>query len=394
MAAAVGLLAILGGVAAVAQPTPLAQSMLPENAAARTGASIDLPPGFYRENAASGAFFDTPVDLAFAPDGRLFVAEKAGRVFVVENGVKLDTPFLDLSAEVLDHHDRGLLGLALDPAFAQNGYVYLVYVVDPAGGTGVGEDAERFDAFARVTRYTGSAADPNRADPATRRVLLGDTFEAGIPACFLSHTIGTVAFGSDGTLLVGTGDAASYQEPDTGGLYPECFGAGRFAATEDLGAYRSQHLGSLAGKILRLDPATGLGLPSNPFWTGDGTDPASKVWAYGLRNPFRFAVETGTGSADPAEANPGTLHIGDVGWYEWEELNVARGGENFGWPCYEGPERHSWYEQLAAPPGIVCTEVSQTAPAAQWSHRDPALSSLPNLESRSIIGGAIYEGSA
>ncbi|MEO0855863.1 MAG: PQQ-dependent sugar dehydrogenase [Bacteroidota bacterium] len=357
-------------------------------------AILDLPPGFYRENAASGAVFDTPVDLAVAPDGRLFVAEKGGRVFIVEDGVKLDVPFLDVSAEVLDHHDRGLLGLALDPAFAQNGHVYLVYVVDPDGGTGSDEDAERFDAFGRVTRYTASAADPNRADPASRRVLLGDTFAAGIPACYLSHTIGTIAFGADGTLLVGTGDAASYEEPDTGGLYPECFGAGRLAATDDLGAYRSQHLGSLAGKILRLDSATGLGLPSNPFWTGDGTDAASKVWAYGLRNPFRFAVETVTGSADPDDGSPGTLHIGDVGWYSWEELNVARGGENFGWPCFEGPERQDWYERTAPPAGYDCTTLDHTEPAGRWSHQDPSLSSLPGLESRSLVGGAVYEGTA
>ncbi|MEM6783783.1 MAG: PQQ-dependent sugar dehydrogenase [Bacteroidota bacterium] len=391
-------LVVAGAAATRAQSTrPHPTSGLPmseEQGKASIEAALDLPPGFYRENAASGALFDTPVDLAFAPDGRLFVAEKGGRVFIVEDGVKRDPPFLDLSTEVLDHHDRGLLGLALDPAFAQNGYVYLVYVVDPDGGTGADEDAERFDAFGRVTRYTVSAADPNRADPASRRVLLGDAFASGIPACFFSHAIGTIAFGLDGTLLVGTGDAASYEMPDTGGLYPECFGAGRLDAADDLGAYRSQDLGSLAGKILRLDPETGLGLPSNPFWTGNGADAASKVWAYGLRNPFRCAVETATGSPDPTAANPGTLHIGDVGWYSWEELNVARGGENFGWPCYEGPERQEWYERTAPPAGFDCAMLDHAEPVGRWSHQDPALSSLPGLESRSLVAGAVYEGTA
>ena len=118
-----------------------------------------LPPGFFVEDAGGGAY-DTPVDVAFAPDGRMFVAEKRGMVWVVRDGERLAAPFIDLRTEVLSHHDRGLLGITLDPAFAENGRVYLVYTVD-RNGTG---DYPRTDVFARLVRYTASAADPDRAD--------------------------------------------------------------------------------------------------------------------------------------------------------------------------------------------------------------------------------------
>ena len=377
---------------AVAQPVPARLSPAGPTPAPATP---ELPDGFFLENAASGAAFTVPVEMAFAPDGRLFVAEKRGKVFVVEGGVKQEEPFVDLEAEVLSSGDRGLLGLALDPAFAENGHVYLSYVVD-AERT---DDTGRMDAFSRVTRYTASAADPNRAAPESRRVLLGQTFASGIPACFTAHVIGTLAFGSDGTLFVGSGDAASYDAPDGGGGYPECFGPGRFGPEEDIGAYRAQVPYSLAGKILRVDPETGLGLPSNPFWTGDGADNASRVWAMGLRNPFRFSVGPG-GSTDPADGAPGPLYIGDVGFYYWEEVNVALGGENFGWPCFEGPAPHDRFA-LDFPDGPAnavgfpgCAAVEETAPPAYWSHYNAEGSAPAGLEGRSITGGDVYLGSA
>ncbi len=114
------------------------------------------------------------------------------------------------------------------------------------------------------------------------------------------------AFGTNGTLLIAAGDGASNSEVDPGGLYPNCFGTGKLDSSQDIGAFRSQWIGSLSGKILRVDPATGLGLASNPFFTGDPASVESRAWAYGLRNPYRFGVRN-NGSSDPADGNPGTL---------------------------------------------------------------------------------------
>jgi glucose/arabinose dehydrogenase len=104
-----------------------------------------------------------------------------------------------------------------------------------------------------------------------------------------------------------------------------------------VGAYRAQLVGSHAGKLLRLDPITGNGVPSNPFYDpGAPRSARSRVWAMGLRNPYRFARRPESGSHDPNDADPGSLYIGDVGWDTWEDIQVATvGGRNFGWPVFE-----------------------------------------------------------
>jgi glucose/arabinose dehydrogenase len=231
-------------------------------------AAPELPDGLYLENAAPGSKFVLPVAAAFASDGRIFVAEKRGIVWVIQNGEVLPQPFIDLRSEVMSHYDRGLLGMTLHPQFDENGYVYLLYTVDH-DGTG---SYSRVDVFSRLTRYSASTANPNVADLGSRHILLGETFREGIPACSSSHAIGTVVFGGDGMLLVGSGDAASFDEMDDGGTYVDCFGEDRVDPAEDIGAFRSQYLGSLAGKILRIDPETGHGRPGNPFYAGDPTD--------------------------------------------------------------------------------------------------------------------------
>ncbi|HYG68707.1 MAG TPA: PQQ-dependent sugar dehydrogenase, partial [Anaeromyxobacteraceae bacterium] len=194
---AVALLAVL----TTAVPPAAAQRQFLGRALPEAGASAappTLPSGFYVEDAAGGVAFNTPVAVAFAPDGRMFVAEKRGVVWVVVDGVRLSTPFIDLQAEVLDHHDRGLLGMTIDG----QGRVFLLYTVDRDGSG----DYSRFDVFGRLTRYSPLASDANRADPASRRVLVGQTMAEGFPSCYFSHTVGTVAIGADGTLLVGAGD--------------------------------------------------------------------------------------------------------------------------------------------------------------------------------------------
>lgn len=125
---------------------------------------------------------------------------------------------------------------------------------------------------------------------------------------------------------------------------------GIITAAQDIGAYRAQYLGSMNGKVLRLDPATGDGVPSNPFFIpGQPRAPQSRVWRVGS-DPFRMTLRPGSGSADPADADPGTLYIGDVGWNLWEELNVAStGGQNFGWPIYEGMVQEAEYLNSMVP---------------------------------------------
>ena len=353
-------------------------------------------PGFYVENAASGATFTVPTTLAFAPDGRIFVGEKSGLVYIIQNGTKLATPFIDLQWDVLDHHDRGLLGMVLDPNFASTGYVYFLYTFDWNGAG----DTQRTDVPGRLVRYTVSSGNPNVADTNTRFVLIGSTYATGIPACYFSHAPGALRMGTDGTLLIAAGDGASYNQVDAGGLYSNCFGAGKFPAIEDIGSYRSQWIGSLAGKILRVDRATGLGLSSNPYYTGNAADAQSKVWAYGLRNPYRFGVRP-NGSTNPADGNPGSLYIGDVGWGLYEEINVSRvgGGENFGWPCREGPGVQSAYQNGVQPAHHGCATIGTsgnpgpiTQPTTYFHHSNGNLSFPSGIVGATVIGGAFYMG--
>ncbi|MEL7170939.1 MAG: PQQ-dependent sugar dehydrogenase, partial [Bacteroidota bacterium] len=237
-----------------------------------------------------------------------------------------------------------------------------------------------------ITRFT---AVGDAADPASRHVL------DRVPACYFSHANDTMLFAPDGSLIVSAGDAASYQQMDAGGLYDECFGAGGpLQPFENIGAFRAQQLESLAGKILRIDPANGQGYASNPFYTGDARDTRSKVWAYGLRNPFSFTLRPGTGSALPSSGQPGSLFIGDVGWTMWEELNVSStGGENFGWPCYEGPFEQPQYQD-ATPAMHGCGTVggSGVTQAQLYWTDDPAASVPAGLRGDAIIVGDFYQG--
>ncbi len=327
------------------------------------------------------------------------MAEKRGRVWVVKNGVKHPTPFWDGAFEVLDQHDRGLLGLAVDPNFATNRYVYFLYTVDP--------DSNQIDdsapGFGRLTRYQMSATDSNAVDPASRTVLMGATWREGPVSASESHTVGSVHFGADGSLLVSCGDGANFGfTPDIGGEHPFAFLPGRADSSEDIGALRSQYLGSLCGKILRIDPMTGHGYPTNPFWDGNPMSVRSRVWQYGLRNPFRFTVEPGTGNSDPAFGDPGILHIGDVGWRQWEELDIAaEGGKNFGWPCREGPRRlDEYWPPNPQPSHCGCDSLGltyhnladTTGPVSTWHHDFQSLSIPTGITGITAVGGTFYKG--
>jgi glucose/arabinose dehydrogenase len=236
---------------------------------------VTVPPGFVTFEVAPSGSWQGIVDIAFAPDGRIFVAEKRGMIWIVRSGAKLPEPFLDIRSEVLSNGDRGLLSMALDPAFSSSPHVYIQYAVDP-NEDDVDDDGP---AFSRLTRYTASGSNPDLADPYTRLILIGQSWADGIPALYNTHTTGTLRFGTDGTLLVSNGDGAHADTPDPGGRDPSGFGLGKFPAAEDIGAFRSQWLGSLAGKILRIDPATGEGLSSNPFYDGNPMSSASRLFA-------------------------------------------------------------------------------------------------------------------
>ena len=296
-----------------------------------------IPSGFVLEDVVTdlnqGVVFD------FAPDERIFIGEKGGVVRVADGGTLLPEPFIDISAQVNSRHDRGLLGLAVHPEFPAQPYVYLLFTYDPpevAGGSEAGGPDGNGARVSRLTRVTADAAQGYAKAKANSEVVLlgtnstyaniGDpNLRNGPPSCVegdgyvrdclpadeQSHTIGTLRFGTDGSLFVGNGDGANYTKVEP------------YAA-------RALDLDSLAGKILRIDPSTGAGYADNPFYNGNADSNRAKVYSLGLRNPFRFTV-------DPRSGEP---LVGDVGWSTWEEVNRGR-GSNFGWPCYEGGDGES-----------------------------------------------------
>jgi len=304
---------------------------------------IDLP--------AEGGF-EEAVGVAFDDSSRMYVWEKGGRIFVFEDDILIADPLLDIREEVGNWRDHGMNGFALDPKFYENGFFYVYYLVDRHHLINFGtpdydplEDDYYSATILRLTRYTADAAtNYTSIIPGSRLVLLGATKQTGVPCIHESHTGASIVFGTDGSLMISTGDAASYNFADVGSgfdsYWEQALEDSILTEKENVGAYRAQLLDCLDGKILRIDPATGAGLPTNPWF--DPTDPnsnISKVWAMGLRNPFRATLRPGTGSPDPTSGQPGSLYVGDVGWYSWEEINVSKiGGENFGWPAYEGME--------------------------------------------------------
>ena len=317
------------------------------------------PAGFTDQNFLSG--WNQVVGLEFDPNGRMYVWEKGGKVWIVDNGVKLATPLVDISDEVGNWRDFGLLGFALDPNFLANGYVYLFYVVDREHlinfGTGNYDpnDDDYFEAtIGRITRYQ---ADPNTGFSTvianSRTILLGATANAGPAILHESHGTGMLAFGEDGTLLACAGDGSSYFSVDEGSApetyYAQALADGIITPQENVGSYRCQMLDSYSGKIYRIDPATGNGLPSNPYYdAANPKSPRSITWSKGHRNHYRFSRVPNTGSHYPADGDPGVFIYGEVGWGTKEELGVVHtGGLNMGWPKYEGIDNTTAYTNPA-----------------------------------------------
>lgn len=313
-----------------------------------------VPSGFSDALVLGG--FEEPVGFTFDANGRMYVWEKKGKVWIVENGVRRATPLIDISEEVGNWRDHGCLGFVLDPQFLTNGRIYLMYVVDRHHLLHYGTPSysattdEYFNAtIMRITRYVAPGPTHNVADPASRFVLLGETKSTGVAITHESHGVGTLLFGRDGTLMATVGDGASYNGADTGssldGYYQQALLDSIIRPEENVGAFRSQMITCMNGKVLRLDPNTGDGVSSNPWYdAAHPRAPKSRVWALGFRNPYRMTLRPGTGSTDPAEGKPGVLYIGDVGWGQWEDINVCtEPGQNFGWPMFEGLEPRTEY---------------------------------------------------
>ena len=392
------------------------------------GAQLTLPPHF--EIVTLPGSYNLPVGLTFTPDGAIVLIEKPGTVRVLSaEGQEQAVPLLDLVAEVNNDWDRGLLGVALHPGFVADGgptsWLYLLYTVSPNPPFDNPYNGGGKYSFSRLTRWrVETLAGALVADLASRQVLLGNQLPDGsvpdaIASLHNSHSNGTLRFADDGSLLVATGDGAHYDFQDNGGADNAGFddlvhpGTGLLGPTpkvQDEGAFRSQDPRSLSGKLLRIDPATGFGYPSNPFFDGDPASNPSRVWALGLRNPFRMHLVPGTGASDPGLGQPNVAVLGDVGWNVWEELNVARfGGENFGWPCYEGNPSVPGYQSFSGgqPGQVTCQTPTQgvlTAPALAWHHSDPSQLQPPGVHvddqgnplggfrGNCAIGGPIYTG--
>jgi len=352
------------------------------------GAAAALPPGFQESVVFSG--LSNPTALRFSPDGRIFVAEKNGRIKVFD-GLADPTPtlFADLSTNVYNFWDRGLLGLALDPEFPADPWVYVLYTYDhelgspapaPRWGTpGVlsdpcptppGPTADGCVVSGRLSRLEASG----NVMVGSEQVLIEDWCQQ-----YPSHSTGSLAFGADGALYVSGGDGASFNFADWGQDGspvnpcgdpdpPGDVGSPQSPPTAEGGALRSQDLRtsgdsvSLDGAILRVDPATGAGLPDNPLALSPDAN-ARRIIAYGLRNPFRINVRPGTNE----------VWAGDVGWSTWEEVNrlvdpLGAGiddVENFGWPCYEGQGRQPGYDGADLD---VCENLYRQAGAVTGPH--------------------------
>ncbi|MEP7165474.1 MAG: PQQ-dependent sugar dehydrogenase [Ferruginibacter sp.] len=324
-----------------------------------------FPGSFSASNVGSG--WVSPVGAAFNNAGtKLFVWEKGGKVFLCKWNAstlvydKQATPVLDISPEVGNWRDFGLTGFALDPDFDNNGLIYLLYVVDRhylmnfgTGSYNAATNQYYAATIGRITRYKTITSGSNIvADLATRTILLGETASSGPAILYESHGVGTLAFAADGTLLASAGDGANYNGSDNGNnsatYYVQALSDGIIRANENVGAFRSQMINSYCGKILRIDPVTGNGVSSNPYYNAaTPRSAASRVWALGLRNPFRFCVRPNTGSTNPATGDIGEIYLGDVGMNTYEELNIIKEpASNLGWPIFEGITASSLYVPL------------------------------------------------
>jgi glucose/arabinose dehydrogenase len=329
--------------------------------------------------------FGAPTSVTHSSDGsgRLFIADQRGTVHILIDGAVLPTPFLDLSEQLVPERDgfdeRGLLGLAFHPEFGTAGapgeglfYVYYSAPSPDAPGT----PGDPVNHLSVVAEFEVSAGDPNVADPASERVLL--TFDQ--PQ--FNHDGGQIAFGPvDGLLYIGTGDGGSSNDNNAGHT-----GGSEARPTDALG--NSQDRTNLLGKILRIDPRGSDGPggeygipPGNPF-VGEGGGVREEIFAYGLRNPWRFSFDDGPGGTN-------RLFCADVGQNRVEEINLIVNGGNYGWRNKEGEFTPDFSIDAPTLTGTVVD------PVAQYAHPGVTVGSPELLQvGLSVTGGHVYRGSA
>lgn len=280
--------------------------------------------------------FQEPIGIVHAGDDDLYIIERQGKV---QHWIRSQSPttvetFMDISDLLTAQGgEQGLLGLAFHPTYPDSPYCYVNYT-DKSGNT-------------TVSRFSTTVKGQYRiADPTSEKILLR------IDQPYSNHNGGQVWFGPDDYLYIATGDGGLFNDPGN----------------------RAQDLTSLLGKILRIDINHGdpYGIPSdNPFAMDDFAQ--DEIWAYGLRNPWRNAVDPATGA----------LYIADVGQNAWEEVNYqsasSAGGENYGWVCYEASEKLGF---------VSCDESMLVFPVYAYPH-DPSGGGCPG----SITGGVVYRGS-
>jgi glucose/arabinose dehydrogenase len=276
--------------------------------------------------------YTVPTDFAFTDPNHVLISEKRGVIWEADLATAKRRIVLDLRKETNTAFFRGVMTVAADPDFEANHFVYVVYSVRAAHA------APEAPTTVRLTRFTLGPSGVGR-DP---RVLLGAIRGrscAALPAAVdcipgdVDHLGAQIAFAKDGTLFVSTGD-----------------GGGRDRRVEK-SALRAQDVDSLGGKVLHIT-RNGLGVPANPFFDGNPRHNRSKVWALGLRNPFRLA-------RDPRK---GTLVTGDVGAFRFDEIDVVRRGADLGWPCFEGNVHHKPYASTAVCRGVYARTAALTRP--------------------------------
>lgn len=355
LCSAIGLFVTLGLIlAACAGSLPPMETQLPPSPTPPPPLNLPVPTGTQKNTPTSGfaaglpdpsgyswqpviSGLDLPVDIQNAGDdsGRLFVVEKRGRIRILQNGQLLPVPFLDIQARVGSQNtEQGLLGLAFHPRYAESGLFFVNYI-DLDGNT-------------VIARFKVSASDPNRADPTGEVQLLH------VEQPYANHNGGQLAFSPDGYLYIGMGDGGSGGDPHGNGQSPDTW----------------------LGKLLRIDVDRGERYtipPDNPFARGGGLP---EIWAYGLRNPWRFSFDRQTGD----------LYIGDVGQDKWEEIDFlpagSPGGANFGWNYHEG--NHPFKGQPPAGAKFVW-------PIVEYPHGGMPAGQMSGC---SVTGGIVYRGAA
>lgn len=274
--------------------------------------------------------FNAPLNIQHAQDERLFIVEQGGRIKILNpDGSVESTPFLNLSSSISSGGERGLLGLAFHPNYTDNGYFFVNYT-NPNGNT-------------QISRFSVDPLNPNLADPTSELPLLT------ITQPFANHNGGCIAFGPDGYLYIGMGDGGSGGDPQN----------------------YAQNTSSLLGKLLRIDidnPSGNLNysIPEdNPYF--GSTTQAQEIWAYGLRNPWKFSFDRDNGD----------LWIADVGQNAFEEINkvaYTQADINYGWRCYEGDQSYN------------------TSNCVDPSGMEFPLAVYPHSIGSSITGGYVYRG--